>query len=107
MGSEGRRMKNQDLGLAINGTVLSYRRSRVQQRVNYVLIKVAQCESREQAQNLTGKKVVYSYNTKNNETRRLQGKISRTHGNSGVVRAKFKRNMPTSSFGERCKVLLY
>merc|ERR1719167_779989 len=79
-------MKNQDLSLAINGTVLSYRRSRVQQRVNYVLIKVDQCESREQAQNLTGKKVVYSYNTKNNETRRLQGKISRTHGNSGVVR---------------------
>merc|ERR1712154_297855 len=103
----GTMSKNMDLSLAMDGTVLSYRRSRVQQRRNYVLIKVDDCETKEQAKGLCGKKVVYVYRTKSNERRMMKGKVNRTHGNSGVIRAKFVRNMPASSFGERCKVLLY
>ncbi|GEQ71520.1 hypothetical protein JCM33374_g5204 [Metschnikowia sp. JCM 33374] len=34
-------------------------------------------------------------------------KVSRTHGNNGVVRANFKKNLPPKTFGASVRIMLY
>jgi large subunit ribosomal protein L35Ae len=58
-----------------------------------------------------GKKVAFVYRAqrevRGSKIRVIWGKITRPHGNSGVVRAQFRRNLPPKSFGASVRVMLY
>ena len=55
--------------------------------------------------------VAYIYKAKkevnNTKFRVIWGKVCRPHGNNGVVRAKFRKNLPPCSIAGPCRVMLY
>merc|ERR550514_797164 len=97
--------------LYVRGKILGYKRSVVNQYNSTSLIKVDGVESREETVFYRGKRIVYIYKSKNlrqgTKYRCIWGKITRAHGNSGVVRAKFHKNLTPHALGEYCRVMLY
>ena len=93
------------------GVFSGFRRSRLNQHPNQALVHIEGCQDVKGAQFYLGKKVVIvrkAENEKNNSRyRALWGKVISTHGKSGVVRAKFKRNLPGEAIGEKVRVLLH
>ena len=55
--------------------------------------------------------MVYVYRAKKitngSKYRAIWGKVVRAHGNNGVVRCNFKRNLPPSAIAGPCRVMLY
>jgi len=90
------------------GIVLGYKRSLKRQHPNRALVEIIGCKTKEDAKFYLGKRVLYVYRAPSESgTRTLMGKVTRCHGNSGVVQVKFARNISSTAFGKRCRVLLY
>ncbi|MEM2142951.1 MAG: 50S ribosomal protein L35ae [Candidatus Thorarchaeota archaeon] len=77
------------------GVVTSYRRGKHMQHPNQVLLMFNGIETREQAAALIGKEVKWI----SENGREFIGKILFPHGSKGVVRAKFRTNLPGQSIG--------
>merc|ERR1711990_762187 len=60
-----------------------------------------------------GKKVMYMYRTKTmqgengSRFRVMWGKVCGSHGTSGTVRCKFRKNLPASSIGAPVRIMLF
>lgn len=90
----------------------SFRRSHRKINPNQVLLSINNVHSREEAQFYLGKKVASVYKKMDEESKQIQeyvnwGTITRVHGNSGVVCAKFARNLPPRSLGKEVRVMLF
>ncbi len=85
----------------MDGIILSYRRGRSTQNVNQVLIELNGVDSREKAMKLLDKKIVW----KSPSGKEISGKIIGAHGNKGVVRAKFERNLPGQAFSTKVQLI--
>ncbi|PWZ08173.1 60S ribosomal protein L35a-3 [Zea mays] len=75
------------------------------------LVQIEGVNTKEDVAWYAGKRMAYIYKakTKSSETRYrcIWGKVTRPHGNSGVVRAKFKSNLPPESMGRKVRVFMY
>jgi large subunit ribosomal protein L35Ae len=81
------------------------------QHPNATLIKVEGVNDRKDTDFYLGKRVAYIYNGKKavqgSKVRVIWGVIARPHGNSGVVRARFQKNIPPRAFGATVRVMLF
>ncbi|KAK8205295.1 60S ribosomal protein L33B [Zalaria obscura] len=97
--------------LYVKGRHLSYQRGKRNTNPNTSLIKIEGVESPEAANFYLGKKVAFVYRAskevRGTKIRVIWGKVTRPHGNSGVVRAQFRNNLPPRSFGATVRVMLY
>ncbi|KAG6395518.1 hypothetical protein SASPL_146163 [Salvia splendens] len=105
-GRQGERVR-----LYVRGTILGYKRSKSNQYPNTSLIQIEGVNTQEEVAWYLGKRMAYIYKAKvkknGSHYRCIWGKVTRPHGNSGVVRAKFKSNLPPKSMGTRVRVMMY
>ncbi len=85
----------------MEGIVLSYRRGRHTQNINQVLVKLDNIDSKEKAKKFLGKKIVW----KSPSGKQIKGEIISLHGNRGIVRAKFERNLPGQAMTTRVEIV--
>ncbi|CAN1257181.1 60S ribosomal protein L35a-3 [Linum perenne] len=87
--------------LYVRGTILGYKRSKANQYPNTSLIQIEGVNTKEDVAWYAGKRLAYIYKAKvktnGSHYRCIWGKVTRSHGNSGVVRAKFTSNLPPKS----------
>lgn len=76
-------------------------RSKSNQYPNTSLVQIEGVNTQEEVAWYRGKRMAYIYKAKvkknGSHYRCIWGKVTRPHGNSGVVRAKFKSNLPPKS----------
>ena len=85
----------------MQGTILSYRRGRHTQNVNQMLIELENVNSREKAKEFLRKKLIWT----SPSGKEIKGEIIALHGNKGVVRVKFERNLPGQAITTKVQVV--
>lgn len=95
----------------VKGKHISYQRSKHVTNPNVSLVSIEGVNTPEDAKFYLGKRIAFVYRApkevRGTKIRVIWGKVTRTHGNSGVVRANFKKNLPAKSFGATVRVMLY
>merc|ERR1712022_11245 len=106
--------------LYVKGVVASFKRSQAKQHNHTNLIKIQGVETTKDAEFYYGKKIMYVYRAHNTKDvkdekgessstrfRVMWGKVCRSHGTSGTVRAKFTKNLPPSALGAPVRIMLF
>lgn len=84
----------------MNGVIVNYRRGARTQTDNQMIILADGVDSKEKAEKLIKKTVVY----KTTSGKELKGKITFVHGRKGAVRAIFETGMPGQALGQRVEI---
>jgi large subunit ribosomal protein L35Ae len=95
---------------------IGYKRSLKNQHPQQSRLKIEGVNSRDETAFYMGKRVAYVYKAPTEKRtatgaksryRVMWGKVIAPHGNSGVVKAKFRNNLPASSIGKPLRIMLY
>jgi large subunit ribosomal protein L35Ae len=93
------------------GRITGYQRGKRSQNPSTSLIQIETVNTKEDADFYLGKRIAYVYRARKevngSKIRVIWGRVTRSHGNSGLVRAKFRVNLPPKSFGASVRVMLY
>ena len=96
--------------LYVEATFVSFRRNKSVINPNQALLQIDGVKSKDEAKFYVGKKVasLVKANPKTGVEEHINwGVITKEHGNSGVVRAKFDRNLPSTMLGKTVRVMLF
>lgn len=98
--------------LHVDGAILGFKRGLRNQNNSVSLIKIKGVDSTSDAEFYCGKKVAFITKASKpdkfgNKFRVTWGKVCRSHGSNGVVRCRFRRNLPPQAIGGRVRVMLY
>ncbi|PVG02016.1 60S ribosomal protein L33-A-like protein [Serendipita vermifera] len=97
--------------LYAKGRVLGHKRGKRNSRPNTSLLQIEGVADSKDAQFYLGKRVAYVYRAKReiggSKVRVIWGRVTRPHGNSGVVKSKFNSNLPPLAFGASVRIMLY
>ncbi|KAH7714182.1 60S ribosomal protein L35a [Aphelenchoides avenae] len=102
--------------LYVKAVFTGFKRGQRNQHEHTALLNLDGVFNKEDAGFYVGKRCVYVYKAhkkiarhggEKTRVRALWGRITRAHGNSGSVRAKFHHNLPPTAIGKRIRVLLY
>lgn len=95
----------------VKGAILGYKRGLRNQYEHTSLIKIQDVADKAATDFYLGKRLCYIYKAqkeiRGSKFRTIWGRVTRAHGASGVVKAKFQRNLPPKSMGGRVRVMLY
>ena len=84
----------------MKGVIVNYRRGRHTQNPYQMIVKVEGVDSKEDAEKLVGKEVVW----RTPAGREIKGKVTATHGNKGALRVRFEKGMPGQAIGSEVEV---
>jgi ribosomal protein L35AE/L33A len=88
--------------IGMEGIISNYRRGRHTVHPKQCILVFPKIKERKEANKLIGRTVVWVSPT----GKELKGRISRAHGNSGAVRAHFKKaGVPGQALGTRIKII--
>jgi large subunit ribosomal protein L35Ae len=107
--------------LYMKAVLQGYRRGLHGQRNHTTILRVDDVNNSQDAEFYLGKRACYVYHgykakrcvrwnqapARRSNTRAIWGRVTRVHGGSGAVRAKFSSNLPASAIGRRVRVYLY
>ena len=102
----------QPVRLYVNGGILGYKRGLRNQYNHTSLIKIKGVDTKEDTEFYHGKRVAFitKGTTAGKDGSRFRvnwGKVCRAHGGNGVVRCRFRRDLPPQSIGGRVRIMLY
>jgi len=88
--------------LGMEGVISNYRRGRHTVHPKHCILVFPNIKTRKEANKLIGRTVVWLTPT----GKELKGVINRAHGNSGAVRAHFKKaGVPGQALGQKIKII--
>ncbi|KAH8383197.1 hypothetical protein KR009_007269, partial [Drosophila setifemur] len=93
-----------------------YKRGLRNQHENQAILKIEGARRKEHGAFYVGKRCVYVYKAETKKcvpqhperktrVRAVWGKVTRIHGNTGSVRARFNRNLPGHAMGHRIRIV--
>jgi large subunit ribosomal protein L35Ae len=90
---------------------LHFKRGQRTQQENQAILKIQNVNERKSARFYHGKRVAYIYRAEDKKRgthfKASWGKVIGNHGNSGLVKAKFAKNLPPRAMGATLRVMLY
>lgn len=84
----------------MKGRLSNYRRGVHTEYTNQYVVEVDGVEDRPSADGIVGRKVIW----KTSSGKQIVGKISKAHGNSGAVLARFDKGLPGQAIGTEVEI---